>query len=216
MMQPATDPDIDYKLLVRQGYDRCAQAYAAARQGETCPQLARLTSRLPGGVHVLDIGCGAGVPIDRVLAQRFRVTGVDISGELIRLARQNVPTGTFIHADVMAVDFPAATFDGVVSFYTIFHLPREEHADLFLRIRGWLKTGGVLLATMASEDETSYTEDDFFGVRMYWSNYGLDTYCRLLPSLGFQLLETTIITNGYTEEQGGATEQHPLIFALAI
>ncbi len=191
-------------------------AYDAARQREANPELAWLSSRLPDGAHVLDIGCGAGVPIAQTLAQCFQVTGVDISSEQVRLARQHVPTGTFIHADIMAVDFPEATFDGVVSFYTIFHVPREEHATLFRRIRRWLKTGGYLLATVTAQEEPPYTEDDFFGVQMYWSNYGLDYYCQLLPSLGYQLLETVVVSHGYTDEHARATEHHPLIFALAM
>jgi cyclopropane fatty-acyl-phospholipid synthase-like methyltransferase len=137
------------------------------------------------GARILDIDCGAGIPIASELAQRFSVTGIDISGEQIRLARQHVPSGTFIQADIMTVDFSDATFDAVVAFYTIFHLPREEHAELFKRIRMWLKHGGNLLATVALQDEDPYTEDDFFGVTMYWSNYGLTYYCDLLITLGY-------------------------------
>ncbi len=214
-MQPATDPSINYKILVQQSYDRCATAYNEARQREASPELALVSSRLSDGVQVLDIGCGAGVPIARTLAQRFSVTGVDISGEQIRLARQHVPTGIFIQADIMAVDFPEATFDAVVSFYAIFHLPREEHAELLRRVRRWLKPGGYLLATVAAQEEAPYTEDDFFGVQMYWSNYDLDYYRGLLKALGYQLLETAAVGHGYTDEQNRATEHHPLIFALA-
>lgn len=191
-------------------------AYDAARQREANPELVWMSSRLPDGAQVLDIGCGAGVPIAQALAQRFHVTGVDISGEQIHLARQHVPTGTFIHADIMAIDFPEAVFEGVVSFYAIFHIPREEHAALFSRIRRWLKTGGYLLATVTAQEEIPYTENDFFGIQMYWSNYGLDYYCQLLPSLGYQLLGTTIVSHGYTGEHEGAIEHHPLIFALAM
>lgn len=215
-MQPASDPHVDYKTLVQEGYDRCATAYDAARQREANPELVLVSARLPDGAHVLDIGCGAGVPIARTLAQRFSVTGVDISGEQIRLARQHVPTGTFIQADMMAVDFPDATFDAVVSFYAIFHVPREEHAELLRRIRRWLKPGGYLLATVAAQDEAPYTEDDFFGVQMYWSNYGLERYCELLAALGFQLLETTVVEHGYEAEQERPVESHPLIFAQAV
>ena len=191
-------------------------AYDKARQREVNPELALISSRLSDGAQVLDIGCGAGVPIARSLAQRFAVTGVDISGEQIQLARQHVSAGKFIQADMMAVDFPEATFDAVVSFYAIFHVPREEHAALFGRIRRWLKPGGYLLTTVAAHAEAPYTEDDFFGVQMYWSHYGLDYYCGLLTSLGYQLLETAVVGHGYTDEQDRVTEHHPLLFARAV
>jgi cyclopropane fatty-acyl-phospholipid synthase-like methyltransferase len=212
-MQSANDPDVNYKALVQQGYDLCAAAYEEARQGEANPELDLLTRRLTNGAHVLDIGCGAGVPIARTLAQRFQVTGVDISSEQIQRARRNVPEGTFLQSDIMSVTFPAASFDAAVAFYTIFHLPREEHPELLRHIYQWLKPGGYLLATVTAVAEAAYTENDFFDVTMYWSNYGLEDYKTILAQIGFKLLDTAVIGHGYTEEKQTPAEQHPLIFA---
>jgi SAM-dependent methyltransferase len=212
-MKPADDPTVDYKALVQRGYDRCAEAYDEVRQQEAEPALAMLMSRLDDGATVLDVGCGAGVPVARHLAQRFVVTGVDISGTMIDRARQNVPRGTFIHGDVMAVDFPPSHFDAVVAFYSVFHLPRQEHVELFRRIHRWLKPGGYLMATVSVWNEAAYTEDDFFGVTMYWSNYGLEEYEEMLERLGFRLLQVTIVGHGYDDVHQAPDERHPLMFA---
>lgn len=212
-MSPSSKRSPDQKSLVRQGYDRCAAAYDATRQRDDVPQLALLTSRLPDGAHILDIGCGAGVPIARLLSEHFNVSGVDISEVMIELARQHVPQANFIQSDIMALDFPAACMDAIVSFYTIFHIPREEHAELFRRIYRWLKPGGYLLVSLAFYDEPLYIENDFFGVQMAWGNYDLDTYLHLLQSLGFQLLETTQLGHGFCEAQEPDAESHPLILA---
>jgi cyclopropane fatty-acyl-phospholipid synthase-like methyltransferase len=212
-MQPANDPNVDYKALVQRGYDLCAATYEEARQSETNPELDLLTCRLNSSAHVLDIGCGAGVPITRALTQRFQVTGVDISSEQIRRAQMNVPEGTFIHGDIMSVTFPHANFDAAVAFYTIFHLPREEHSELFRRISGWLKPGGYLLATVTLFEEAAYTEDNFFDVTMYWSNYGLEEYVTIMAQTGFKLLDTIVIDHGYMEEKQTPAEQHLVIFA---
>lgn len=212
-MQPATDPTINYKQLVEQGYDRCAAAYAAARRGNAYPEIALLTDRLPVNGHVLDIGCGAGIPIAHTLANDFAVTGVDISAEQIRRACSHVPIGRFIHSDIMALDLPPATFDAVVAFYAIFHLPREEHPELLRRIYTWLKPGGYLLATVTQVAEDAYTEDNFFGVTMYWSNYGLADYRRLLTTFGFTILDTQALGHGYATDTSATPESHPLLFA---
>jgi len=212
-MKPADDPNADYKALVRRGYDRCAAAYDQARKQETEQALTALTDRLTDGAVVLDIGCGGGVPVSRDLARRAAVTGVDISGEMIALARHNVPAGTFIHGDIMALDFLPAHFDAVVGFYAIFHLPREEHEVLFRRIHRWLKPGGYLLATLSAQNEPAYTEDDFFDVTMYWSNFGLNEYRTMLQNFGFKLLEVSAVGHGYSDETHAPDEHHPLIFA---
>jgi ubiquinone/menaquinone biosynthesis C-methylase UbiE len=212
-MKLANDPTVDYKAMVERGYDCCAAAYDEARKAETEQTLAMLIERLDNEAVVLDVGCGAGVPVARECARRFTVTGVDISGKMVDRARINVPEGTFIHGDIMSIDFPAAHFNAVVAFYSIFHLPCEEHEELFRRIHRWLKPGGYLMATVSARNESGYTEDDFFGMEMYWSNYGLEKYKELLEKLGFDLLEVTIVGHGYDETHQTPEERHPLIFA---
>src|SRR5687767_6043267 len=120
-MKPANDPNVDYKALVQQSYDLCAAAYEEARSRTMNLEINLLMEKLPEGAAVLDIGCGAGVPIAKTLAQHHSVTGVDISGEQIRRARLNVATGNFIQADIMSLEFSAASFDAAVAFYSIFH-----------------------------------------------------------------------------------------------
>jgi cyclopropane fatty-acyl-phospholipid synthase-like methyltransferase len=211
-MKPTADLKLNQKALVREGYDRCAAAYERARRQEAAPPLALLMPRLPDGARILDVGCGAGVPVARELARRHHVTGVDLSGEMVNRARINVPEGTFVHADIMARDFSPASFDAVVSFYAIFHIPREEHTELFGRIHRWLKPSGYLLATLSDLDEPAYTEDDFFGVTMVWSSYSLQAYRQILEHTGFALLDATDLGHGYADDSV-AEEHHPLVLA---
>ena len=212
-MKPADNPLVDYKALVQSSYDRCAAAYSEARMGEAHPEMKLLIERLDDDASVLDIGCGAGVPITRSLAERFAVTGVDISGEMIRRARANVPGAIFIHADVTSLEFPDASFDAVVAFYSIFHIPREDQATLFRRVHDWLKPAGYLMCTLSHTAETAYTEDDFFGVTMYWSNYGLADYTNILTDLGFKTLKASRVGDGYSETHDAPVEDHPLVLA---
>ena len=211
-MEPAADPRMDYKALVRRGYDACAAGYAAARRGEANPELRLIIERLPADAHVLDLGCGAGVPVAQTLAQYAHVTGVDLSPEQIRLARENVPQGRFIEADLMTVDLPAAAFDAAVAYYSLFHLPREEHAAFFRRLHRWLMPGGHALLTVTGQAEAAYTEDDFFGVTMYWSNWGLDDYRTMLAEAGFTVLGEGVVGHGYLEETQAPAETHPYLF----
>src|SRR4051794_1846891 len=104
----------DRKLVVEAGYDRMAEQYAASKRAlgpELEGVLAALTRGLAGDAAVLDLGCGAGVPVTRWLAERFTVTGVDLSARQLALAHENVPGATFLKADMGQVDFPPASFD---------------------------------------------------------------------------------------------------------
>lgn len=212
-MKPALDPTIDYKRLVAEGYNTCAESYEQARRETVHPEIKWLKSQLPNRAHVLDIGCGSGLPVARELAKRFHVTGVDISAEQIRRARENVRHAEFFHSDIMALDFPAASFDAVVALYAIFHIPRGEHDRLFRNIRRWLKPGGYLLATLSGEPEEAYTERDFFGAPMYWSNYGMSEYRAMLAEAGFEIVSADEIGHGYSLD--APKENHPLVICRA-
>jgi cyclopropane fatty-acyl-phospholipid synthase-like methyltransferase len=210
-MQPARDPKVNYKHLVAAGYDACAAAYEEARGEALQPEIKWLKKQLPNQAAVLDIGCGCGLPVTRELAKRFVVTGVDISAEQIRRARRHVRHATFLHCDILALDFPLESFDAVTAFYVIFHLPLGDQARLFKNIRGWLKPGGYLLATLSNEAQEPYTEDDFFGAKMYWSNFGMREYEVMLADAGFKLLNTARLGSGYT--LAAPPESHPLVIA---
>jgi SAM-dependent methyltransferase len=150
-----------------------------------------LADRLPEGGRVLDLGCGNGTKTAR-LASRFEVTGVDISERQLELARAAVPGAFFVQADFVELDVPAESFDAVTALYSIVHVPREEQPALFARILGWLKPGGLFLASLShvgGEDRV----DDWLGVDMFFSGFDADTNRRLVREAGFELLVDDLV-----------------------
>ena len=70
----------------------------------------------------------------------------------------------------------------------------KKHLNLFRRFVQWLRPGGLLLFTIAKKDDgPGYTEDDFFGETMYWSNFGPSTYEKFLTETGFQIEREGIV-----------------------
>lgn len=210
----AADPGTDYRELVRTAYDRCAEAYAGQRRATAGPELGWITGRLTAGSKILDVGCGAGVPVARQLAASFRVTGIDISPQMTALASRNVPAARIVTGDATEIEFPAGGFDAIVSFYAIFHVPREDHPDLFRRFARWLRPGGLLLVTVAAKDDgPGYTEDGFFGQTMYWSNFGPERYRRLLAETGFRIEREGVVGGGFAGAEADE-ETHPILLAV--
>jgi SAM-dependent methyltransferase len=187
-----TDP----KKIVADGYDQIAERYLAWSALDPSPErmryLAQLIDLLPGGAEVLELGCGAGVPVTQALAERGRVTGVDISAEQIAMAERLAPDATFIQADMTELDFPAESFDAVVGFYTLIHIPREEHAALLRRIAGWLRPGGLFFATMGARDSPDGVEPDWLGAPMFFSHYDAEKNQDLVRRAGLEILSAEI------------------------
>ncbi|MFB6204526.1 MAG: trans-aconitate 2-methyltransferase [Candidatus Nanohaloarchaea archaeon] len=152
--------------------------------------LDRLLSSIPDGGRVLDLGSGLGVPFDRyIVDQGYQVVGVDIAEKHVEKARDNVPEARFITGDLLEQDFEEDSFDAVVSFYSIFHIPRKEHAELFQEIQGWMKESGALLVTMGSE-EMDMVRGEIGGTEMLWSSYSREKNMELVEEQGFEVKET--------------------------
>ncbi len=197
----------DPKVIVRNGYDTCGVRYNATRTGDRGAELRPLIDALPANAEVLDIGCGGGRPVASTLSRHASVTGVDISSVQIAEARKALPDARLIEGDVGSLEFDDASFDAIVSFYTLFHLPRKEHHPLLARIARWLKPGGHLLVTVANTDHPGYTERDFCGVTMFWSHFESSWYVTVLEELGFEILQQHLIPGGCHDSD------HPLLFA---
>jgi imidazolonepropionase-like amidohydrolase len=127
------------------------------------------------------------------------VTGVDISRRQIELARANVPSATFIQADVSALRFPDATFDAVVSFHMLGHLPRDEHGPLYRSIASWLRPGGLFVASTTTFWDYGTVEADWLGAPMYFSGLSSDVGLALMRAAGLEVVsanEETIDEDG--------------------
>ena len=187
--------------IVRNGYNQVAELYVEARdQWQSNPHLDRMLDRLPPDSQILDVGCGAGVPVASYLAERgHRVVGVDVSPRQIELARINVPEGVFEVRDMC--DFKSGEFqvDAVVSFYAIFHTPRESHGDTLRKLASLVPRGGLLLVTMGAGEWEG--EEAFFGVPMWWSHFGAEKNRELVAEAGFRIVHDEIDHSGDERHQ---------------
>jgi SAM-dependent methyltransferase len=189
-------PRRDPKGVVAAGYDKIAQRYlewsALRPSAVRLHYLERAAQLIPPGAAVLELGCGAGLPMTRGLAADHRVTGVDISATQIEMARRNVPAATFIQADMTALDFPPASFEAVVAFYSLTHVPRDEQPALVRSIRGWLRPGGLFLASMGADASPDDVEEDWLGVPMFFSHFGARRNRRMVEEAGLTVEEARI------------------------
>jgi SAM-dependent methyltransferase len=190
--------DIDPKSLVAAGYDAIAERYLAWSGLRPSPvrkrYLALADALIPSGADVLELGCGAGLPMTATLARGRRLTGVDISAVQIDLARTNVPSATFIQADLTALGLEPATFDAVVAFYALTHVPRSQHAGLFRRIATWLRPGGLFIASLGVEDTPDEIEADWLGVDMFFSHFSARVNRRLVAEAGLVVEQAEVAT----------------------
>ena len=146
------------------------------------------------GERVVELGCGTGVPVGRLLSATYDYTGIDASAGMLARARSELPEANWIHADMHAVDFSTGTVGAVVAFYSIPHTGREQHATLFRAIASWLRPGGVFGATLNSHDEPIGYDANWLGAGpRSWSGFDCATNTALLADAGLMVVESTIV-----------------------
>ncbi|MDQ2682213.1 MAG: class I SAM-dependent methyltransferase, partial [Chloroflexota bacterium] len=171
---------------VARGYDRIADRYLtwSSDHSVRLRWLVEFAAALPTPAGVLDLGCGAGVPVARWLVDAgYEVTGIDLSSEQIARATANVPEATFRVGSMTGASFDHGMFDGIVSTYAITHVPREQHAGLLRRVHEWLRPDGVFMASLGAGDSPDWT-GEWLGAEMVFSHFDAETNLGLLTGAG--------------------------------
>lgn len=148
--------------------------------------------RLPGPGHLLDLGCGAGEPVGRFFLDRgWRVTGVDFSPRMLELAERYAPEMTTVQADMRTLALADGSVDAITAFYSLFHLPSADHRALFAAMFRWLKPGGRVVFTYATEHYTGAPAFDgtreFMGQALYYGHKTVAELRRDLAEAGFSV-----------------------------
>lgn len=191
--------DLQPKVLVEQAYDHIADWYLNWVDGQASPR-ERYTNKVfedaPASPRVLEIGCGAGIPITRMLLERgAEVVANDISVKQLDMAKAHCPQATFVSGDMAALSFEPASFDSVVAFYTIFHLPRAEQSNMLSKIRSWLKPGGLFVFNLATIDKEEI-HGEFMGHGMFWSSFGVEENKAMVTDVGLEIVEVEVLEAG--------------------
>jgi SAM-dependent methyltransferase len=194
------------KHIVATGYDVAAETYAAAArrdaQRRPDPRSTFLDVALglaDEGGRALDLGCGTGEHATAALSTRYAVVGVDVSTRSVGIAAGDLPNARFVVGDMARLAFVPESFELITAFYSLIHVPRNEHSDVLASAFRWLRPGGHLVVTMGV-DEWECTESNWNGApTMFWSHWGSARNRRLISDAGFQTRHAEEI---FAEENG--------------
>ena len=124
------------------------------------------TKAIGGSSAVLEIGPGSGEAAAYFASLNCRTVAVDISAEIIKVARKNSPTTEFILSDILQADFEEYTFDIIFAGALIHLFPASDAEKLLSIIKTWMKTDGRLFisTTIHSKSEEGYlVKSDYQG-----------------------------------------------------
>jgi SAM-dependent methyltransferase len=174
-------------------YEENAAAWDEARgrhlhAGEREPFETFLRELRPDGT-VLDLGCGSGDPIARLLIERgFQLTGVDTSPSLLAIARARLPEGEWLVGDMRTLDL-GRRFDAVLAWHSFFHLSVEDQRATIPRFAAHAAPGAALCFTSGPRHGEAIGE--WQGEPLFHASLAPAEYAALLDRNGFDLLSFT-------------------------
>lgn len=194
--------------LVKDGYDRMADIYLANRDRlKTAKYVQSFLKYLKKNSSILDLGCGAGIPIDDILMKAgHSVIGLDISSKQIQLAKKYCRNGEYSVRDISQLKLNEYFVQGIVCMYTMFHLPRTKHLEMLQIFASYLPKGGMMLISMG--DREFEGDHQMHGESMWSSQYGTAMNTSLVKKAGFEIILDTI------DNAGG--ERHQIFIAQKL
>ncbi len=182
---------------------------------------------LPAGARILDVGCGSGWLSEYFARLGYDVTGIDISDDLIRMARERVATVPynldhetaircrFLTHDIetapltrevgaeLGLEF-AAKFDAIICYDSLHHLIDER--AVFRHLASMLDIGGLLFILEGHKPSAgSATEDELCDVMREYgtleSPFSTEYLRRLLDDNGFAVVGDYVSVNGLFERE---------------
>ena len=138
---------------------------------------------------MLEIGCGNGRDAKEILRHTQDYTGIDISSNLIQLARNNNPQASFIQADIENYT-PQKGLDVIFAFASLIHVSKETLENVMVRLYESLNQNGILFVSLKyAKEYEEVTKTDEFGTRTYY-HYSQEDTIKLGGT--FKILHTTI------------------------
>lgn len=209
--------DLDIIKLNKKAWDNAAKSYNQESHGKIYTHFNYFCENLPKKGFILDLGSGTGLPYTKLLIERgFKVLGIDLSAEMVKIANQNVPSAKFIEMSMTDLNFKEA-FDGIFSSYSMLLLNPKLFKIAAKKIVRALKSGGLFYLCLNTPwtEGTDLDKDviiEFKGRKIYSRPYSKEEILDFFIPLGMKLLkfENEIITS----ETWGKENMNTFIFKL--
>lgn len=169
-------------------YDKNAGAFANETADIEFSEMQDMfLAELKEGASILDFGCGSGRDTRYFLQKGYRVTALDGSAELCRIAEEK--TGI----SVIQMDFndfdEQDQYDGIWACSSILHLPKRELKNVLVHMEKALHNDGIIY--------TSFKYGDFSGMRngRYFTDFTEDIFKMFVADMEQLVIEKLWITD---------------------
>lgn len=189
-----TVTDEDFLTATRAAYDTVAVSYAelvpAVEEDPVDRALLGAFADLVRGAGshpVADIGCGTGRVTAYLDGAGLDVFGIDLSPQMLAVARRDHPGLRFSEGSMLGLDLPDSGLAGVVAWYSFIHLPPARLASAFSEFHRVLLPGGYLQLAFHVGDQHNHRTEAYGhdGISLDVYRLPVERIVSLLTGAGF-------------------------------
>lgn len=195
--------DEDVRLAAtRNGYDALAERYAELFRAEldgapldraVLQAFAELVGRDHPDGQVLEVGSGPGGVTAHLSRLGLDVSGIDLSPAMVGLARREHPGLSFAVGEMGALDRDDGSLAGLVSWYSLIHVPEARRPAVVAGFSRVLRAGGYLLLAFQVGDGTLHLDEAFgSAVSLDFHRLRPDAVAGLLDAAGFDVVAQVV------------------------
>lgn len=152
------------------------------------PYIDKFLNLLKPGSKILDVGSGPGQFSKYTHDKGFKLLGIDLSDEMLKVAKSKVPECDFQKMDMRQLNFNNESFDGILAAYSLIHIESAEVPDTLKEFYRVLKPGGFL-QIIAQSGKPDQTVDEPFkpDSKMFINFFNKQQLNELMESAGFSI-----------------------------
>ncbi len=176
---------------IAKSYNKIASEYTKKHGYEehlALPSLKKFLDYLPANAEVLDIGCGGGQDSKFLTDNNCSVLGIDLSKEMINLAKKYSPNSNFKVLDLMKLS-SYKKYDGIWCCRVFHHISLEKQDKFIIKLKSLLKKDGILyLSSAVSDKKIDYEAFDSGNDGLLKKRLNSKSFKKLLIDNNFKLL----------------------------
>jgi ubiquinone/menaquinone biosynthesis C-methylase UbiE len=185
-----------YVKTNQNAFDICAKEYDKNTKVLNKRQLCvrkEFISFLKPDAKILDIGCGPGRDAKIFSNKGFNVVGIDISKNMLQIARKNAPKAKFKQTDLLNMDFQKCFFDAIWFEAALLVIQKKDAIKVLKNIRRILKKEGIFYVSVKEGKGEDFEFDKRYNVTKFKAYYTKTELEILLKKAGFKILKIHIL-----------------------
>ncbi len=145
---------------------------------------------LKKGSKILDAGCGTGHVAKYLSNLGFKVVGIDLSKEMISIAKKKTKKATFKIMDLRDLKFKKHSFDAIITLFALIHINKKECILTLKNIHSLLKPGGFLFIGLIEGDGDEFVKEPLNkSKKIYFNYYNKSWITKELTKFNFKIIK---------------------------